>query len=129
MTARLHALVWIVTGPGPLRDGLHTLLASIPGVEITGEMADVALIVQVCNTHRPDLVVLDAGLPGGEAWKAIKDIKGKWPQAHCIVLADDGHQAQRARAICADTVLQKGMPAPALVQTIEAVLWQGKCAE
>jgi DNA-binding NarL/FixJ family response regulator len=126
MAGKMRASVWIVTRPGPLRDGLHTLLSSIPEIEITGEMADVAVILKVHNEHQPDLILLDAGLPGGEAWKALKDIKSKWPKAHCIVLADDGVQAQRARAVYADIVLQKGMPASAFVQAIEAGLCQRK---
>lgn len=121
MAERTHASVWTVTGSRPLRQGLRTLLSSIPGIEVTGEATDAAAILKTDDDCQPDLILLDAGLPGGEAWKALKNIKDRWPQVHCFVLADDGYQAQRAR-VFADVVLQKGMPASALVEMIEMVL-------
>lgn len=126
MTGSAQPSVWSVTGPGPLRDGLRTLLSSIQGIVITGEMTDVSAALEQGDRCPPDLIVLDADLPGGQAWQALSAIKGRWPQVHCLVLADDGYQAQRARTVHADTVLQKGMPASALIETIEAVLGWGQ---
>jgi DNA-binding NarL/FixJ family response regulator len=120
MASRMLAL--LVVWPGPLREALRTLMTSIPGVEIAGEAGDTSSALRMISEHQPDLVLVDADLPGGEAWRTLKQMKEKWPPIRCVVLTDHSCQQQAAKAADADAVLQKGMPAALLVQAIETLL-------
>ena len=120
MVSRMLAL--LVVKPGPLREALRTLMASIPEVQVTGEVGDTPSALGMMSEHLPDLVLIDADLPGREAWRTLKQMKEKWPQVRCVVLTDHSCQQQETKAAHADAVLQKGMPPTLLVQAIETLL-------
>ena len=120
MVSRKLAL--LVVWPGPLREALRTLMASIPEVQVTGEVGDTPSALGMMSEHLPDLVLIDADLPGREAWRTLKQMKEQWPQVRCVVLTDHSCQQQKAKAAHADAVLQKGMPPTLLVQAIERLL-------
>ena len=117
-----HMLALLVVKPGPLREALRTLMTSIPGVKVTGEVGDVSSALKVIGERQPDLVLVDADLPGEEAWRTLKQMKEQWPQVRFVVLTDHGCQQQKAKTAHADAVLQKGMPPTVLVQAIETLL-------
>jgi DNA-binding NarL/FixJ family response regulator len=117
-----RALAVIVVRSRPLLKGVHTLLTSIPGIEIASEADDVTSVLDLVNERHPDLVLFDAVLLDNQLWKTLREIKVQWPQIRCIVLTDEDGQGQRARAVQADAVLQKGMPAAAFVRVIEDLL-------
>ena len=54
----------------------------------------------------------------------VRRAKARWPQARCILLANDVQQHQEAEAAGADAVLLKGFPAARLVATIVGLLPQ-----
>jgi DNA-binding NarL/FixJ family response regulator len=115
-------LALLVVKPGPLREALRTLMTSIPGVEVAGEVGDTPFVLGMISEHQPDLVLVDADLPHGEAWGMLKQVKEKWPQVRCIALTDHSCQYQETEAIHADAVLQKGVPPTLLVQAVETLL-------
>jgi DNA-binding NarL/FixJ family response regulator len=112
----------LVVKPGPLREALRTLMTSIPGVKVTGEVGDTSSALKMIGECQPDLVLVDAGLPDGEAWRTLKQMKEKWPHVRCVILTDHSCQYQEAKAAHADAVLQKGVPPTLLVQAIETLL-------
>ena len=117
-----HTLALLVVKPGPLREALRTLMTSIPGVKVAGEVGDTSSALKMIGQCQPDLVLVDADMPGEEAWRTLKQMKERWPQVRCVVLTDHGCQQQKAKAAHADAVLQKGMPPTLLVQAIETLL-------
>jgi DNA-binding NarL/FixJ family response regulator len=112
----------IVARRSPLREGLSRLINSISGIEIAGETGDISRALKMIDERQPDLVLIDADLPGGAAWEALQRAKRAWPETRYVMLADHCHQGQAVRENYADAVLQKGMPAATLVQAIEALL-------
>lgn len=117
---RISAL--IVARPGPLRDGLQALMNAIPQIEVVDEADGISSALNTNFEHYPALVLLDSGLVGGEIWMTIRRAKARWPQARCIVLADDVWEHQEAEAAGADAVLLKGFPAARLAATIVRLL-------
>jgi DNA-binding NarL/FixJ family response regulator len=63
-------------------------------------------------------MLLDADLPGNEAWSVLRQIKAQWPQTRCIVLANNGQQRQIANAHGADVVLAKGFTVTTLTKAV-----------
>jgi DNA-binding NarL/FixJ family response regulator len=47
-----------------VRAGIRSLLQGLRGIEVVGEANDGALALQLAETRRPDVVLLDVGLPG-----------------------------------------------------------------
>ena len=113
--------VLIVAPPGRLRDGLRVLLRAVPQIGHTVQ-ADDALAVLRAVEHSPALVLLDADLPGEEAWTVLRQIKAQWPQTRCIVLVNNGQQSQIAHVHGADTVLAKGFTVTTLTAIVANLL-------
>ncbi len=116
------ALTLIVVRPGPLREGVEALMATVSGVEIIGPVQAAAPALRLVRERRPDLLLLDAGLPGDESVRVLRICRTHHAGLRCIVLADDAEQAGEASAVGADAVFLKGFPADKFVQTVEQLL-------
>jgi DNA-binding NarL/FixJ family response regulator len=119
MASRVQAL--ILSRPGPLRDALKTLLASIPGMMVLAG-GSVTSLPRAPARAEPDLVLMDADLYGDEEWAALREIKDQWPRARFVLLTDDGRMLPDGHAAQADAVLMKGMPAAKLVGVLERLV-------
>jgi DNA-binding NarL/FixJ family response regulator len=114
--------VLIVAEPGPLRDGLQALAGAVPGVRPV-EYDNIESAVR--NGHPEGdvaLVLLDAGVAGDGLGAALRRMRGKWPDARYIALADDVRQHHSAAMAGADTVLMKGFQPSRLVEIIVRLL-------
>ncbi len=116
----------IVTKPNRTRDSLQALLASIHQIEIVNQVDDVPSALMAISAQPPTLVLLDANLPGNESWATLEQIKSRWPQVRCIVLAGNLQQQWQAKAVGADGVLLAGLPAGQFFATIEAQLFSAR---
>lgn len=117
-----QALTLIVVRPGPLRDGVEALMATVSPIEIIGKVEVASAALRLVFERRPDLLLLDAGLPGAESWSVLRYCRMEHPGLRCIILADNAEQVREARAAGADAVLLKGFPADQLVSTVEELL-------
>jgi DNA-binding NarL/FixJ family response regulator len=117
-----RASALIVTGVNSLQNGLLALTTAMPQLEVVDEAGDASMALRIVDEHRPDLVLLDADLPGNQAWAVLKHIKAGCPHTHCIVLADDVQQQKEAETLGADAVVLKGTPPAKLVAAIEGLL-------
>lgn len=122
MKNRASAL--IVTGVNCLQNGLLALTTAMPQLELVDEAGDASMALRIVDEHPPDLVLLDADLPGNQAWAVLKHIKAGCPHTHCIVLADDVQQQKDAETLGADAVVLKGTPPAKLIAAIEGLLPQ-----
>jgi DNA-binding NarL/FixJ family response regulator len=117
MSQRVVALV--VAKPSSLRDSLVALLRSLPTVATVQQADTAASGLRILETITPGLLLLDASLPGGDAWRLLRNIRTKWPTIRCVVLADNGRLRRRAEAAGADQALLKGYPAARLSVLLE----------
>lgn len=116
--------VLVVARPGPLRDSLMALLRSIPGIAAVQQADDAIAGLRFAETARPALVLIDGGLPGGEAWTVLRQVQVRWPCTQSVVLTDTIQLRRRAEAAGANRALLKGFPAAKLSSMLEQLLQQ-----
>ncbi len=68
------------------RSGLNLLLSSEPNIEVVGEAADGASVVEMAETLRPDLVLMDIAMPGLNGFEATRKIMEHNPETKVLVL-------------------------------------------
>ena len=115
-------LALIVAKPGPLRNSLQALMTTVPQIEILAETTDPSALLRMGAEIQPNIVLLDADLPGEQVWSALQEIKEEWAQTRSIVLVEDSQQQQKAQAAGADVALIKGYPAARLITAIGELL-------
>ena len=69
-----------------VRRGLASLLESRPGWIICGEAASGREAVALAAQHRPDIVVMDIGMPGLNGFEATRKIRKILPATEVLVL-------------------------------------------
>ena len=75
-----------------VRDGLTMLVGLIDGVEVVGAACDGVEAVELAETHRPDVVLMDLRMPRMEGTEATRRIRAELPDTPVLVLttyADD----------------------------------------
>ncbi len=69
-----------------LRAGLRSLLSDYPDFEVVGEAADGAEAVARVNELKPDVVVMDIGMPGVNGLIATRQILDTRPETRILIL-------------------------------------------
>jgi DNA-binding NarL/FixJ family response regulator/signal transduction histidine kinase len=69
------------------REGLRTMLASEPDIEIVGEAADGRGAFELCRRLHPDLVLMDARMPEMDGMAATRAIKTEDPATAILMLS------------------------------------------
>ncbi len=114
----------IIARPGPLRDGLHALVDTMPQVAGVDIVSDVDSALKTEWDRGPAVVLLDVSLTDDKVWLSVRRVKLRWPRARTIILAGSVQQQDEAEAGGADVVLLKGFPAGRLVAAIVRLLPQ-----
>lgn len=69
-----------------LRDGLVGILDGQPDFEVVGEAGSVADALEIVRASKPDLVLMDYGLPDGTGLEATREILASYPQTNVVLL-------------------------------------------
>jgi DNA-binding NarL/FixJ family response regulator len=91
--------------------------ASLP-IQVAGEARDGYEAVQLVKTILPEVVVIDACMPGMDGPEATRFIKKNWPEVRVVVLTMYPDQRAAALDAGADAFLLKGCLAETLFETI-----------
>lgn len=113
------AVALVITRPGHLRNGLYSLLRTIPGIEIIAESQDPSILLKMNAEIHPELILIDAGTFEEGNRSAISHLKAEWPQTKILVLTENELQREGASKAGADFILPKGFPAADLANLIE----------
>lgn len=106
-----------------LREGMVSVLAAQPDLQVVGEAADGLQALQAYRTLRPDLVLLDLQLPGLGGVEVILALRKEFPQARIVVVTASRGDVQAVRALEAGAsgyLLKSGLRRE-LVDTVRAV--------
>jgi two-component system, NarL family, response regulator NreC len=106
-----------------LRYGVRRLLEDAPDFAVVGEAGDAAEALKLVLEHRPDLVLLDIGMPGMSSFEA-----GRLIEEHCagtrivyLTMHEDREYVQQALRSGASGYLLKDTPAPLLLRALREV--------
>jgi DNA-binding NarL/FixJ family response regulator len=116
------ARVLIVAPAGPLTDGVHALLATLPAIAGITHADDGAAAVRALMAHHAAVVVLDGGLPDEQVQAVLGHVMAATPRPRCLVLAESVQQQESGALAGADAVLLKGTSAQDLYAITERLL-------
>jgi two-component system response regulator NreC len=69
-----------------VRSGLHRILAEEAGIEVVGEAGTAGEAVELAGRVRPDVLVMDLGLPGASGIAATGQVRQASPDTGVLVL-------------------------------------------
>ena len=103
-----------------IRAGLRAMLAGTH-IEIVGEATDTSSTRALAAKHKPDVLLLDACLPGGDAFDLVRRLSKPLPATQFIFMtaADNPTYMARARAVRAANCLLKSVNQKELVSAIQ----------
>jgi len=92
MTPEEPVTVVVADDQSAVREGLVLLLGTLPGITVAGEAADGDAAVRLVATAKPQVVLMDLNMPGGDGVTATARITAEHPGTRVVVLttyADD----------------------------------------
>jgi len=106
------------------RRGLRELLVAEGTYEVVAEVADGTDVAGAVEEHRPDVVVLDLGLPGADGLTVTKELIARYPSCRILIvtLHDDASLASRCLEAGAMGYVAKHADVPELLRAVAADL-------
>lgn len=123
MTSRRLIRVMLVEDHLIVRQGLRALLETQEGIEVAGEAGDGEEALASCRKVRPDVIVLDLGLPGKDGIRVAEELRDELPGCRVLVLSMHSGEEYVRSALRAGAAgfLVKGAGLTDLVRAIRAV--------
>lgn len=84
--ARTAVKILIVDDHVILRDGIVSILSAEPDFEVVGQVGSIAAALKMVRQTRPDVVLMDYGLPDGTGLDATRDILAEFPETKIVFL-------------------------------------------
>lgn len=115
--------VLLVDDHALFREGIRTLLAAEPDIEIAGEAANASEAVALASERRPDLVLMDIGMPGPSSFEAARLIRKERPETRIVFLSmyDDDEYVSECVRMGASGYILKESPATQFLTAIREV--------
>jgi two-component system, cell cycle response regulator DivK len=92
---------------------MYTTYLEFEGYTVTAASTAVEAI-KLAVTGQPDLILMDAGLPGMTGWEAITELKGDGRTRHIPVLMLTGHVLKESQERAAEAGADGFIPKPCL---------------
>jgi two-component system, NarL family, response regulator NreC len=78
--------ILIADDHGLMRAGLRAMLEDEPAMEVVGEASNGEEALHLAGQLKPDIVLLDIGMPGGDGIEATRRLKVMAPQVQVLIL-------------------------------------------
>ena len=105
------------------REGLATIISFEPDMLLVARASNAVEAVAEFRRHRPDVTLMDIGLPGTNGTDTLIAIRGEFPEARIIMLttSDCDGDIQRALRAGASGYILKSMHMDELLSVIRSV--------
>ena len=115
--------VFISDDSATVRERLVTMALDLPGVAVVGQAEDVPGSLDAIRQTRPDVVILDIRMPGGNGIKVLRAVKKMNPAPAVIMLTNYAYAQYRKKyeKAGADFFLDKSTEFDKLPQALEQV--------
>jgi two-component system, NarL family, response regulator LiaR len=121
----LPSRVLIADDHALFRAGIRVILSSRPDIEVVGEAGDGEEAVALCKKTRPDLVMMDVGMPKMDGIAATRLIKAELPKTSVLILtayADQDLLMEAVRAGAAGYVIKDAVGPIELLDAVRGTL-------
>ena len=110
-----------------MRNGLRGIFTGDPDFEVLGEAADGVEAVALAVARRPQVVLMDLRMPGGDGVTAIRELAERLPGTRVLVLTTYGDDGDVLAAIDAGATgyLLKDAPREELLRGVRAAAPRG----
>jgi two-component system, NarL family, response regulator NreC len=111
-----------------VRQGIRRLLQDEPDVEIVGEAGDAAEALKWVTELRPDIVLMDIGMPGFSPFDATHIMQSEFPRTRVVFLTmhEDQDYVMRGLEAGAAGYVLKDTPAAKLASVLREINRGGK---
>ena len=115
--------ILITDDHGVIRAGLHALLDAEPDMQVVGEAADMNEAIRLTDLLRPDVVLMDISMPGGNGIEATRKISEAYPATRVLILTvhEEHELLQEALRSGASGYVLKQAVKSELINAIQAV--------
>jgi two-component system response regulator NreC len=105
------------------REGIRHLLCADPEIEVIGEANDASDALDKIGALRPDVVLLDIGMPGLSSFEAARLIDRNWPGTRTIFLTmyEDEEYLLQSLDAGASGYMLKDVAGPELLEAVREV--------
>src|SRR5947208_17064052 len=105
------------------RQGIRTLISAEPDMEVISEASNGGDAVDKANEVRPDVVLMDIGMPGLSSFEATRQIKKNRPETKVLFLTmyDDEDYLVECMQVGAGGYVLKDSPAAQLLGAVREV--------
>ena len=115
--------VFISDDSATVREHLVAMALELPETAVVGQAQDVAGSLDAIRQTRPDVVILDIRMPGGNGMKVLREVKKMKPAPRVIMLTNYAYVQYRKKyeQAGADFFLDKSTEFDKLPQALEQV--------
>jgi len=105
------------------RQGLRSLLETIDDIEIVGEAEDGHETVEMADSLKPDLILMDIAMPGFDGLEATRRLKDSCPDTKILILTmhADHPYVQKALRAGVSGYIFKGAPFNELQAALDSI--------
>ncbi|HXY16492.1 MAG TPA: response regulator transcription factor [Terriglobales bacterium] len=117
----------IVDDHALFREGLRRVLEGEADLQVVGEASDAAQGIEQVRKLKPDVVLMDVGMPGVSSFEVARQIQSENPSTRLIFLTthEDEEYLLQCLDVGASGYIQKDAPASRLIVAVKDV-YQGR---
>ena len=115
--------VFISDDSATVREHLVTVASDLPEIDVVGQAEDVPGSLDAIHQTRPDVVILDIRMPGGNGIQVLREVKKMDPAPRVIMFTNYAYAQYRKECeeAGADFFLDKSTEFDKLPQALEQV--------